>query len=445
MDESADPSNNFDVAVIGGGPAGATASALLAQNGRRVILIEKDQHPRFHIGESLLPKNLQILERLGVAQKVLDIGVLKPGAEFVSPFLEERQEYSFGDAIDPNPSHAYQVRRAEFDEILIRNAVDKGATVLENHTVSNSERLEDGWLLSLENSDRSKIISAKYLIDASGRDGFLAQKLNLRRRNKDHNSAALFAHFENVNLDLWQAPGNIAVFWFEHGWIWMIPLTEGVTSVGAVCMPDYFKTRKTDLNKFYEHTLGLCPDAKALLKDAKKISTVQGAGNYAYSAKRAYGDGYLLIGDAHTFIDPVFSSGVLLAMSSAERAAKVVDVILDHPNQAASLLSTYQRNLDRAIRRISWFVYRFNSPTMQRLFMEPRNILGVKNAIISLLSGDFYRGPSLDFRLGVFKLMYAINESRHRKEDQKILDRIQELPTISLPEDDFSTTAQTTK
>jgi flavin-dependent dehydrogenase len=214
MDESADPSNNFDVAVIGGGPAGATASALLAQNGRRVILIEKDQHPRFHIGESLLPKNLQILERLGVAQKVLDIGVLKPGAEFVSPFLEERQEYSFGDAIDPNPSHAYQVRRAEFDEILIRNAVDKGATVLENHTVSNSERLEDGWLLSLENSDRSKIISAKYLIDASGRDGFLAQKLNLRRRNKDHNSAALFAHFENVNLDLWQAPGNIAVFWY---------------------------------------------------------------------------------------------------------------------------------------------------------------------------------------------------------------------------------------
>jgi hypothetical protein len=132
-------------------------------------------------------------------------------------------------------------------------------------------------------------------------------------------------------------------------------------------------------------------------------------------------------------------------MSSAERAAKVVDVILDHPNQAASLLSTYQKNLDRAIRRISWFVYRFNSPTMQRLFMEPRNILGVKNAIISLLSGDFYRGPSLDFRLGVFKLMYAINESRHRKEDQKILDRIQELPTISLPEDDFSTTAQTTK
>lgn len=422
MQESNSRTSSYDVAVIGGGPAGATVSTLLAQYGRRVALIEKDRHPRFHIGESLLPKNLPIFDSLGVSQKISEIGVIKSGAEFVSPELDERQSYFFRDAIDPTPPYAYQVRRAEFDEILIRNAESAGVSVWQDHTVTKHENLGDRWHLTVEGPGegpgdgsgngsgdgpgRLDEISARYLIDASGRDGVIARDHDLRRRNREHDSAALFAHYENVSPDAWQTPGNIIIFWFNHGWIWMIPLPEGVTSIGAVCKPEYLKTRTNDLDEFFDDTLGLCPKAWDLMKNAKRVSPVQGAGNYAYSANRAFGDGYLLIGDAYAFVDPVFSSGVLLAMSSAERAAPIVDKILDDPDRAASLLSAYQRDLDRAIKRISWFVYRFNSPVMKYLFMESSNVLGVKSSVLSLLAGDLYRGAWFDWRLSVFKLIY---------------------------------------
>jgi len=276
MQASNSRTNSYDVAVIGGGPAGATISTLLAQYGRRVVLIEKDRHPRFHIGESLLPKNLPIFESLGVSQKISEIGVHKSGVEYVSPDHDERQAYFFRDVIDPTPPYAYQVPRAEFDEILIRNAASAGVSIWEDYTVTKHEYLVDGWNLTVDGSGRPDEIFARYLIDASGRDGVMARNHNLRSRDREHNSAALFAHYENVNPDAWQTPGNIIIFWFDHGWIWMIPLPEGVTSVGAVCMPDYLKTRANDLDEFFDVTLGLCPKAWDLLKNAKRATPVYG-------------------------------------------------------------------------------------------------------------------------------------------------------------------------
>ena len=215
MQPNASPSNSYDVAVIGAGPAGATVSTFLAQRGRRVALIEKTQHPRFHIGESLLPKNLPVFDRLGLSQEISEIGIHKSGAEFISPEHDDRQIYSFSDAIDPTPPCAYQVRRSQFDEVLLRHAASAGVALWEGCEVTANERAADGWRLAIDGNGRSDEIVAQYLIDASGRDGFMARKHDLRRRNREHNSAALFAHYENVTPKAWETPGNIAIFWFD--------------------------------------------------------------------------------------------------------------------------------------------------------------------------------------------------------------------------------------
>jgi flavin-dependent dehydrogenase len=430
--------DNYDVAVIGGGPAGATTACFLAQSGRRVVLIDKAQHPRFHIGESFLPHNLPILDRLGVRQAVAGIGVHKPGAEFVSPEHEDRQTFFFEESLAPVLPSSYQVRRADFDEILFRRAEAVGVVLKEGCTVTQSRRLAQGWRLELDGDEVVSEISARYLVDASGRDGLIARAQDLRIRDSRHNSAALFAHYEGVSPDAWETQGNISIYWFEHGWIWMIPLPDGVTSIGAVCMPDYLKTRSDSLEEFMEETLRQCPKAWNVLKDATQIGDVSGAGNYSYKAKAAGGDGYLLVGDSYAFVDPVFSTGVLLAMSGAERAARTVNDILDRPARARAYQRRYQREIDRAIKRVSWFVVRFNTPTLRYLFMTPQNPFGVKNAVISVLAGDFYRGGVLAWRLRLFRAIFAVSRILNSGADKQLADRLRHLPSVSMPENEHS-------
>lgn len=430
--------DEYDVAVIGGGPAGSTTASFLAQSGRRVVLIDKARHPRFHIGESLVPHVLPILERLGVREQVEEIGVYKPGAEFVSPEHDHRQPFFFAESLEPVLPFSYQVRRSDFDDILFRNAETTGVVLKEECAVTGSERSVDGWNLQLDGEDGKSEISATYVVDASGRDGFLARAHDIRVRNSRHNSAALFAHYEGVDPAAWGTPGNISIYWFEHGWIWFIPLPDGVTSIGAVCMPDYLKTRRGSLEDFMEETLRLCPKAWDVTKTAKRMSAVSGAGNYSYKAKSASGDGYLLVGDAYAFVDPVFSTGVLLAMSAAERAARTVNDILDRPAKAAAYQRRYQREVDHAIKRVSWFVMRFNTQTMMNLFMAPRNPFGVKNAVISLLAGEFYRGGTLALRLWLFRTIYAISSFVNRHAEKPRSERLRALPSVSMPENERS-------
>lgn len=399
---------SYDIAVIGGGPAGATVAAFLAMRGRSVVLFEKTPHPRFHIGESLLPKNLPILERLGVLDQVRGIGMYKPGAEFISEDHPERQNFLFTEALDPNPSYAFQVRRSQFDEILLRNAATKGAEVLENCAVSDIVFGRGGQRIAYEADGEERACTASFVIDASGRDGFLAGRMKLRSRNKEHNSGAMFGHFKDVPAHAWTTPGNIGIYLFEHGWMWMIPLADGTTSVGAVCMPDHLKSRRGPLDAFFFETLKLCPKMWALLESATLVSPVRGAGNYSYTSGRAFGEGYLLLGDAYAFVDPVFSSGVFIAMSSAERAAAAVDEALKRPERAERLFRAYQREVDRGIRRFSWLIYRFNAPAMRQLIMGSRNIFGLRSAIISLVTGDVYGKNGGGWRIALFRAIYHV-------------------------------------
>lgn len=404
-----------DVLVIGGGPAGSTASALLAAQGHRVTLLEKDHHPRFHIGESLLPANLKLFDKLGVADEMRAIGIEKHAAEFVSPHHEGTQRFNFGDAWDKSMPYAYQVRRSEFDHILIRNAAKKGAEVIEGCKVKEVDFHADGAAVLAEHEDgRRERWQARFVIDASGRDTFLANRMRAKQRNPHHNSSALYGHFAGAKRHCGTAEGNISIYWFEHGWFWFIPLVDGATSVGAVTWPYYMKQRKgRSLDAFLHDTIALCPPLAERLKDSSLVSEVHATGNFSYTTDHTHGENYILLGDAYAFIDPVFSSGVMLAMQGAFFGAEAVDRCLRQPAQKRAALAQYDKWAKHGPREFSWFIYRMTNPTMRDLFMGPRNPLRVKDALISLLAGDIYGKTPIWASLAVFKVIYYTSALRH--------------------------------
>ena len=398
-----------EVLVIGGGPAGSTISALLAQQGRDVLLLEKSHHPRFHIGESLLPLNLQLFERLGVAEEVKAIGMPKYGVEFVSPWHDKPSMLDFADAWDKAYPSAYQVRRSEFDHILFRNALRKGARAMEGCRVTRVDFRADGADVSVRQEDGGeRTWRTRFVVDASGRDTFLASRLGFKQRDTKHNSAAIFGHFSGATRLPGKLAGNISVFWFDHGWFWLIPLADGATSVGAVCWPYYMKSRKTEPRQFLLDTIALCPGLAERLRNASLISPVTATGNYSYSAVRAVGANYIMLGDAFAFIDPIFSSGVFLAMHSAFVGADTVATCLDRPQRARSALKDYDASVHRGTGAFTWFIHRGTSPILRHLFMNASNRFRMQEALLSILAGDIFRGTPVGFRLLLFKALYYL-------------------------------------
>jgi flavin-dependent dehydrogenase len=408
----ATPGRDADILIIGGGPAGSTAAILLAERGHRVVLLEKAHHPRFHIGESLLPANLPLFERLGVADRIRAIGMEKWGAEFVSPWHGRGETFLFADAWRKNLPHAYQVRRSEFDEILIRRAAERGATVIEGCRVRQVEFLDGagGARVEAEAEDGTREAwRARFVIDASGRDTVLANQLGAKHRNKQHNSAAIYAHFRGADRYPGSRAGHISIYWFDHGWFWFIPLADGATSVGAVVWPYYTKTRSCSVRDFFLATIRMCEPLAARLAHAELVSDVEATGNYSYSSDHSYGRNYVLLGDAYAFIDPVFSSGVWLAMNSATAGAEAVDTCLRDPAHAAAALRKFDRTMRRGPREFSWFIYRVTTPTMRELFMHPHNPLRAKEALLSVLAGDIFGSTPIWASLSLFKGIYFVS------------------------------------
>ena len=416
-----------DVVVIGGGPGGSTAATLLARHGHKVIALEKARHPRFHIGESLLPMNLPVFERLGVLDKVRALGVFKAGADFEANNEAGYNTFAFARALGPSPPHAYQVLRQDFDKMLYDHARESGADAREGHAVVKIEqRGSRDTCIDVDTDDgKSYRIQARYVVDASGRDALLSSKQKLRRKNAEHQSAAIFGHFKGAVTRPGEDAGNISIYNFDHGWMWMIPLPGGVMSVGAVCRPDYLKQRKGRTVEFLLDTLKANPALWKRLENAELIDNeVRVTGNYSYDSKKMGGPGWMLVGDAFAFLDPVFSSGVYLAMSGAEKAAAVVDEALRHPRREAALQRRLERRQRAGMRRISFFIYRFNGPVLRQMFREPRNIWQLEQGVISMLAGDLFDTPRVLLRLKLFHMVYAFcvlgdwrrwwNERRYR-------------------------------
>jgi flavin-dependent dehydrogenase len=216
----------------------------------------------------------------------------------------------------------------------------------------------------------------------------------------------LFAHFHGVERRPEPDAGNISIYRFQHGWVWVIPLRNGVTSIGAVCWPDYLKQRRSDNKEFLLQTLRSIPQLWQRMEHAEMVGNLHVTGNYSYACSRMAGPRWIMAGDSYAFIDPIFSSGVYLAMHSAESAASVIDGALREPASERKLQCSYERDIKRGLRVFSWFIYRFTSPAMRRLFADPRNDLQIEQAMISMLAGDIYRGNGVLWRLRIFKLIY---------------------------------------
>ena len=404
-----------DVLVIGGGPSGSTMAALLAAQGRDVVLVEKARHPRFHVGESLLPANAELFDRLGVREQVEAMGMPKFGIEFVSPDHAHRSHLEFADAWDKSQPYAWQVRRSELDELLFRNAARRGARVLEGCRVREVVFDADGAMARASLDDGAeRRWRARFVVDASGRDTFLAGKLECKEKNPRHNTSALFGHYTGARRLPGRQEGNISIMWFRHGWFWFIPLADGTTSVGAVCWPYYLHSRDKPVRQFFDDTIALCPELADRLKHATRVDdAVHATGNYSYTSTRSSGDRYLLLGDAFTFIDPMFSSGVFLAMQGAFDGVDVVAARLDRPAAAAKARKRFDARMRRGPREFSWFIFRVTNPTIRHLFMYPANPLRVKEALMSLLAGDVFGRSPIQPSLWVLKGIYYLISIRH--------------------------------
>jgi flavin-dependent dehydrogenase len=404
-----------DVLVVGGGPAGSTIAALLAERGRDVLLVEKAHHPRFHIGESLLPANAALFDRLGVRDKVEAIGMQKWGVEFVSPDHEHRQFVEFGDAWDKSMPYAWQVRRSELDELLFRHAAARGARALEGHRVRDVSFDAEGASVSIEPEDGPRQTwRARFVIDASGRDTLLANQFRCKKKSPRHNSSALYGHFTGAERLPGKLEGNITILWFQHGWFWFIPLADGTTSIGAVCWPYYLKSRSKPLPEFFRDTIALCPELARRLEGALLVDErVYATGNYSYSSTRSSGDRFLLLGDAYAFVDPVFSSGVFLAMQSAFQGADVVEAVLDERPDAVAQRRAFDHAIEFGPREFSWFILRVTNPTMREFFMAPQNPFRVKEALLSLLAGDIYGKTPIWRSIRVLKALYYLVSIGH--------------------------------
>ena len=399
-----------DVLVLGGGPAGSSIAAILAEKGWQVEVWEKDSHPRFHIGESLLPHTLPFLKQLGVLKEVERIGLKKFGAEVVSPYHNGSVTLYFDQALDKGYPYAFQVRRSEFDNILLRNCQKKGVQVREGLEAKDVSFSEPGPAMVRGVTAQGNPVrqQTRYVVDATGRQTFLANQLSVKHRNPIHNSAAVFGHFKGVARHSGKDEGNISICWFDHGWFWIIPFHDGLTSVGMVCWPSYLKSRTDTLEEFFWQTVRSCSPMADRMKDAKAIMPIVATGNYSYQSKVMMGAQFMMVGDAFAFVDPVFSSGVHLALHSGIRGADVVDACLQGHAQAEQKARQFEKAVRQGLKTYSWFIYRFTQPAFRNLFMAPKNTYRIQEGVMSILAGDLFGKTPTKRPILLFKFFYFL-------------------------------------
>ena len=400
----------FDTIVIGGGPTGASAAAVLARAGCSVLVIEKDEYPRFHIGESLVPGVLPYLEETGAADAVRSAGFIKKyGAEFVTPDLSFRQRYVFGDSLTPEADLAYQVERADFDQILLEAAERAGACVSSCSRVIDFDVQQEHVGVTIKDRQGGKRqLVARYLIDASGQQSLIAGRLGLRKMDSALRNVAVFAHFAGVRRGEDEAAGDITVVLDPEGWWWVIPLRNGVTSLGYVA-PSVAFNGKPDVG-WFERRLAETPVLCDLFHEATRIGDVRTASDYSYRSTELTDGRWLLAGDAAAFLDPVFSTGVFLGVSSGVRAAQAVHSALCGSVPARQAFKDYALWQHERLKIYGELVKGFYCPEFTDLFMHPTDSMQLKQGVTSALAG-YADHAGVRWRLRSF--LSAVRANKH--------------------------------
>jgi flavin-dependent dehydrogenase len=388
----------YDAAVIGGGPGGSTVATVLARAGRKVVLFEREKFPRFHVGESMLPYSLPIWERLGVAEKIRRHGFQeKYGAYFWNEMTGAVRPVEFWDAENDSHPMAYQVKRAEFDEILLRHAESCDAEIREETPVEEVlfERGRAVGLTVRGAGGSAEEIRARVVVDASGQDAFLSRRLGTRTFDSRLRRAALFAHYEGVARPPGKQAGDILLPIDDGVWYWIIPFSDGTCSVGAVFDPALARaSASSDMEVRFEWLITRSARMPGLLAGGRRISKVHAISDYSSSSAGLRGDGFVLVGDAATFLDPVFSTGVFLAMAMGLKAGEAIDAALTrHGRVDKRDLARYEKESRKLVARFRRFVYGFYDPVFFEAFCTENPPEPIRKAVTTVLAGGVERVP----------------------------------------------------
>jgi flavin-dependent dehydrogenase len=402
--------NRFDVIVMGGGPAGSSVAGMLAREGRQVILFEKEIFPRHHIGESLMTDTYWTFRRLGILDKLKESPfVRKYSVQFANPAGKESRPFYFFEAVHHESAVTWQVTRAQFDHLLINHAAEQGVVVhqgvLVKQVLFEGDRAV-GVEVQMQDGTREKFY-ANVVVDATGQMAMLSNKFRWRVRDPKLKKAVLYSYWKGAHREPDLNGGATLVLRTEHGsggWFWYIPLENDITSVGIVADPEYLlKGRGQDLAKIYQEEIDKCEPCRKRVAEGTRVDKIYSILDYSYRSKHNAGNGFIIIGDAYGFLDPIYSSGVLLALKMAELAADAIHDAFNHDDFSAARLGQYQAKLDRGIESMRKLVYAFYNDGFSfagflRKYPEERV------HIINLLIGDVFKegvdsiyGPMSEF------------------------------------------------
>jgi len=410
----------YDVAIIGGGPAGSTAATLLSKAGRRVIVLERDKFPRFHIGESLLPFSMQTFTRLGLQEKLRAGFLEKFGGEIAEAGGEKAAKFYFKDGFGSRTDRSYQVTRSKFDKMLLDHAAESGAEVREETLVENVDFDRDGAMLSLQKDARSRVlgraearlsenIRARYVVDASGRNSVIGNKFKLKKSYQHLQKLSLFAHYEGLEREEGIDATLTRMVRTLQSWFWVIPLENDRTSIGVVLEAADFKSSGLSAEEFFEHAIAEQPLVRNRIGAGRRVSQVYTAADFSYRSERLTGDRWLLAGDAAGFIDPVFSSGVFLAVLAGEQAADVLQEVLDHPKRARRLFRHYERLVNRAMDVYLRFVESwYGGKEFIEVFLTPTELFQIPPAVNAVLGGNIGNRFAIRWRMELFYLIVRL-------------------------------------